>query len=779
MIYSTISFWAAIFILPNQCLLKLKQMCNAFLWKGTPNSARGAKISWEVIFTPKVSGGLRLKRLSSWNNVLALKLIWLLFTAAGSLWVSWVRLHLIGNRSFWTLNPASFGSWVWRKLCKLRPIARPFLVCEVGSGVTAKFWLDNWTGLGPLIDITGPLGPEVTGLPLESVVRDAVRGCVQNDNPWLVVGDFNVTLSSSEHSRSQDYLPDQGAMREFQDTVQSCGLEDLSFVGQIFTWTNSQDESPISARSWIEGCQKAIKQLKSSNGEVLTELSAIKAEAVSYYKEFLQTQPRDIEIPNVNSIANLVSFRCSVGNIATLLQPITTEEIHKTVFSMPLKKAPDPDDFTAEFYRAVWSIIGAYFVVAVQSFFLYGFMPKEVNGTVLSLVPKVTNPETMKDYRPIACCNLLYKVISKILARRSRSAIKLDISKAFDTVQWPFIIATLRAMHFPDQFIYWISQLSNRFIGVHPKCQAVNLSHLSFADYIMVFTDGSPQSLRGILAVFDEFARKSRLNINVMKSSLYAAGRGKLQLQREAERVGLAICELSICYLGLPLTTKALHEGLIGTPGDAVMRHLLSLKTLFGLAVPDSNAGRDMILWRHSIDEYKVSFSTTLTWDIIRTRRDTKEWSGAVWFSQDVPHLTFITWLAVLDRLSTGARSRQWGCLQNYLFCNEPDESRDHLFFACPYSFMVWLGTVGTLLRSDPTPDWNDTLCCVVHLHDRGSRGILLRLVFQVTIYYLWRERNERKHCKVFRTHDQLVHLIDKLIRSCRFAITRKRSFGI
>ncbi|KAG7588718.1 Reverse transcriptase zinc-binding domain [Arabidopsis suecica] len=145
-IYSTISFWASIFILPNQCISKLEQMCNAFLWRGAPNSARGAKISWEVICTSKESGGLGLRRLSSWNTVLALKLIWLLFTAAGSLWVSWVRLHLIGNRSFWTLNPASSGSWVWKKLCKLRSIARPFLVCEV------------------------------TGLPLMSVVRDAVRG---------------------------------------------------------------------------------------------------------------------------------------------------------------------------------------------------------------------------------------------------------------------------------------------------------------------------------------------------------------------------------------------------------------------------------------------------------------------------------------------------------------------------------------------------------------------------------------------------------------------------
>lgn len=104
----------------------------------------------------------------------------------------------------------------------------------------------------------------------------------------------------------------------------------------------------------------------------------------------------------------------------------------------------------------------------------------------------------MSQYRPIACCNVVYKVISKIIARRlqvnlpsafeknqcgfvdgrlllenvllatdlvkeyhntslsPRAAIKLDISKAFDSVQWSFIEATLRAMHYPDQFVSWI-----------------------------------------------------------------------------------------------------------------------------------------------------------------------------------------------------------------------------------------------------------------------------------------------------------------------------------
>lgn len=173
-IFSTISFWASIFVLPKQCIAELGRLCNAFLWRGNTSSARGAKVAWDSVCTSKESGGLGLKRLAEWNTVLGLKLIWLLFASSGSLWVSWVCLRLIGERNFWELDATSAGSWVWRSICKLRDIARPFVVCEVGSGISASFWLDNWTGRGPLIDIAGAFGPMLSGLSLSATVAEAL-----------------------------------------------------------------------------------------------------------------------------------------------------------------------------------------------------------------------------------------------------------------------------------------------------------------------------------------------------------------------------------------------------------------------------------------------------------------------------------------------------------------------------------------------------------------------------------------------------------------------------
>ncbi|XP_056843025.1 uncharacterized protein LOC108808011 [Raphanus sativus] len=73
------------------------------------------------------------------------------------------------------------SSWIWRAICKLRSEARPLLLCEVGSGITASFWQDNWTNAGPLIELVGERGPLVTGLSIDAVVADALT----SDGWWL------------------------------------------------------------------------------------------------------------------------------------------------------------------------------------------------------------------------------------------------------------------------------------------------------------------------------------------------------------------------------------------------------------------------------------------------------------------------------------------------------------------------------------------------------------------------------------------------------------------
>ena len=71
------------------------------------------------------------------------------------------------------MQPQRCDSWIWKSLCNLRYIARPMLISEVGNGSAASFWHDNWTSLGPFIDLTWPRGPGVTGLNVDAVVAEA------------------------------------------------------------------------------------------------------------------------------------------------------------------------------------------------------------------------------------------------------------------------------------------------------------------------------------------------------------------------------------------------------------------------------------------------------------------------------------------------------------------------------------------------------------------------------------------------------------------------------
>lgn len=109
MLHGIFNFWATSFQLPQSCIATLERICNAYIWSGTPISARNAKVSWETVCTPKKSGGLGLRRLADSNEVFELKLIWLLFAGTGSLWVAWIHKNIISGRLL--LDSRLSGHW--------------------------------------------------------------------------------------------------------------------------------------------------------------------------------------------------------------------------------------------------------------------------------------------------------------------------------------------------------------------------------------------------------------------------------------------------------------------------------------------------------------------------------------------------------------------------------------------------------------------------------------------------------------------------------------------
>ena len=90
------------------------------------------------------------------------------------------------------------------------------------------------------------------------------------------------------------------------------------------------------------------------------------------------------------------------------------QEVEKALFQMAPTKAPGVDGFNAGFFQTHWQLVKGCVVNAVLGFLNGGEMPEEVNRTLLVLIPKVTNPQDLSQFRPISLCNVLYKICRRL-----------------------------------------------------------------------------------------------------------------------------------------------------------------------------------------------------------------------------------------------------------------------------------------------------------------------------------------------------------------------------
>lgn len=95
----------------------------------------------------------------------------------------------------------------------------------------------------------------------------------------------------------------------------------------------------------------------------------------------------------------------------------TAKEIKEALFLIHPDKAPGPDGVSAGFFRINWATVGPAIIAEITKFFKDGSLPQNINHTHLRLIPKITTPKTVADYRLIALTNVYYKIISKIITR--------------------------------------------------------------------------------------------------------------------------------------------------------------------------------------------------------------------------------------------------------------------------------------------------------------------------------------------------------------------------
>ena len=138
---------------------------------------------------------------------------------------------------------------------------------------------------------------------------------------------------------------------------------------------------------------------------------------VNHFKDLLGVSDPLVapQMPN-----HLFTNRLSLSESLHMIRPISDEEIKHAIFSIGNDKAPGSDGFSALFFKRAWKVIGNDVLLAIHNFFYTGRLAKEINHTLLCLIPKVPNATRVSDFRPISCCSVIYKAISKVISERMK-----------------------------------------------------------------------------------------------------------------------------------------------------------------------------------------------------------------------------------------------------------------------------------------------------------------------------------------------------------------------
>ncbi|XP_062103589.1 uncharacterized protein LOC133814674 [Humulus lupulus] len=548
---------------------------------------------------------------------------------------------------------------------------------------------------------------------------------------------------------------------------------------------------------------------------------------------FTNDEGQVVENPTEDSVLTL-------DHQLDLIHPFTKKDVKRALFSIPTTKSPGPDGYGSGFFKSLWKDIGDEITEAIMLFFESGVIPTTLNGTILSLIPKVVSPSKATDYHPIACCNTLYKCISKMICFRlakvlpmiihqdqgafiqnrqlahnililqdilhgysrknisPRCVIKIDLSKAYDSVDWKFMEDILNVFCFPRKFVQWImncltgtsytllfnGRLQGSFEGkkglrqgdlispllfvlameyltrilsqashhkefrYHPLCKNLHLVNLCFADDLILFCKGNVKSVKILFDGFLKFCRCSGLEANLSKSQVFFGGVAA-EVCLPKVMGGLGFKEGSLWNKVL----LAKYLWALSSKQDVLWRKVCYLRETFSVKELESAAPHGKLilnlLYNNMLQKEQVGFAKV------------------VWSSFSVPRHRFILWQAVLGHLLTRDNLARCPIEVNSVacpVCDRGEESHSHLFFDCIFSHRIW-ELINSWLGAEIWPkqrnNWKLWL-------DGKPKTVMQRIYIAclaASVYHIWCNRNMCYFSQVSYTPHSLVKIIKRSIK--------------
>ena len=390
--------------------------------------------------------------------------------------------------------------------------------------------------------------------------------------------------------------------------------------------------------------QNFIESLQDNNGVVQTGDSGVAAIFLQYFQELFKTTGPTNLTPILSGVSSVVTREMN----ANLGKEFTAGEVAFALKQMTPTSAPGPDGMPLLFYQTFWDSIGSDVTNAVLSCLNSGKILRAINHTYITLIPKTQSPTNVTEFCPISLCNVVYKLIAKVLANRLKKilpsiisetqsafvrgrlitdnifvafeslhhmstqrhgktghmALKLDMSKAYDRVEWTYLEAIMLKMGFQSTWVNLImecvhsvsfsilvngsphgyftpsrglrqgdplspylfllcteglhgllsqAKISGQIQGLSLCRNGPRLTHLFFADDCLLFCKANTSECDTILQILDNYEYASGQQLNCAKTTLFFSKCVAQSTQDELIRIlGVPAVRQYEKYLGLP-----------------------------------------------------------------------------------------------------------------------------------------------------------------------------------------------------------------------------------